>query len=213
MGSCCTTLRVAWMHKPLLRKDLIWLDQTPFRSFYRSRRVLLIDDDPIKCTENPAGTAIHPCSLEDPWNDGSPDELLKVSSYLRALVESGCRSCAEFVLANPFDAFALSQNDDTLPPGKRRRVEEHAQDTKNEGSTYESGELVEGFWPDTSVWLPAIFLSVLDDGQINIQWIDDGSESTLPPQNVRRVDDSVSHETKGHGWQRMESRSTPGNFY
>lgn len=93
----CTHARIKGMQKPLLRKDLFWLKQTRFASFMPDR-VLLIDDDPIKCTRNPPGTAIHPSE----YTGQMDSELLALSRYLENLVNSGCTSVPEYVLANPY---------------------------------------------------------------------------------------------------------------
>jgi len=97
----CTVCRVKGMHKPLLRKDLIKLRQSPVG--YIPGHVLLIDDDPIKCTANPKGTAVHPASFTGNWDD----ELLRLSGYLEALIQSDAVSVPAFVLAQPYDHFEV----------------------------------------------------------------------------------------------------------
>lgn len=93
----CTHTRVKGMQKPLLRKDLFWLKQTRFANFM-PKRVLLIDDDAIKCTKNPPGTAIHPSAFTGQVDD----ELLALSAYLENLASADCTSVSEYVLANPY---------------------------------------------------------------------------------------------------------------
>jgi len=99
--SKCKFCHVPGMHKPLLRKDLIRLRQSPVG--YVQGHVLLIDDDPIKCTANPKGSAVHPASFTGEWDD----ELLKMSAYLEALVNSDAVSVPAFVLAQPYEDFEV----------------------------------------------------------------------------------------------------------
>lgn len=102
--SCCTELWVPEMRKPLLRKDLVWLRDSEFAKHIPDQ-VLLIDDDPIKCTKNPKGTALHPSTWGE---DGNPDgdrELLRITSYIKALVKSASTSAREYVQSNPFEDY------------------------------------------------------------------------------------------------------------
>merc|ERR1712226_1137143 len=92
------------MQKPLLRKDLKWMRELPkkYAMFYPDH-VLLVDDDPLKCKKNPAGTAIHPVSFDEYRSDDR--ELLRMSRYFDALMSSGTTTVPEFVLANPYADF------------------------------------------------------------------------------------------------------------
>mmetsp|Transcript_89440 Transcript_89440/g.251898 ORF Transcript_89440/g.251898 Transcript_89440/m.251898 type:complete len:301 (+) Transcript_89440:101-1003(+) len=197
----CTQLRVPGMSKPLLRKDLVWLSQSPWAD-YAPDRVLLIDDDPIKCTANPMGTAIHPCSFvgtssEDmgAWEVGygsEDSELLRVAAYLEALVESGCATVPEFVLSMPFETFTVepspakwprraSCNDAALAGAgeERRACAEDDEDASGSNS-------IEAYWPEDDTWLPAELVEVLPGGSMRIHW--DGCESVVPSDYVRGLD-------------------------
>lgn len=165
----CTEGWVEGMRKPLYRKDLHWLRDTWWRE-HLPDRVLLVDDDPIKCTSNPEGTAVHPASFTGLDGD---TELLRLSAYLKALASSDCRSAREYVLANPYETF----EEPAPPPRKKRR-------------RMEAGAAVEAWWPDDELpsggeWLPATVVKVLNDGSIDVSWDEDRSESTLPPSYVR----------------------------
>lgn len=104
--SQCTSIDVPGVYKPLLRKDLRQLRAGAFAAFH-PERVLIVDDDPAKCSANPLGTAIHPAAFEGTSGPGSasgaPDrELLALARYLEELVESGCESVRNYVLEFPF---------------------------------------------------------------------------------------------------------------
>lgn len=166
--SWCVQKWVKGMHKPLLRKDLVWLSETEYCNHYAGNRVLLVDDDPIKCTENPEGTAVHPSSFE---GDDADTELLRLASYISALAQSECRSVPEFTLENSYETFEQDEEEDEEEPrGKRAR-------------RFSAGEEVEAFWPDDVSWLPAQVVGTLRDGSIRIFW--DGSESIVPGDYVR----------------------------
>lgn len=98
----CTKCWVPEMRKPLFRKDLAWLHSTPWAS-YMPDRVLLIDDDAIKCTANQEGTAIHPSSFEG-CAEGDV-ELLHLAEYLKTLAETADNSVPAFVTSYTYDAF------------------------------------------------------------------------------------------------------------
>jgi len=98
----CTVRQERHTHKPLFRKDLSRLKQTVYSDFV-PERVLLIDDDPAKCTANPAGTVIHPLTFRGfPEEMERDDELLRLSTYLKGLAESDCPSAREYVLDHPY---------------------------------------------------------------------------------------------------------------
>eukprot|EP00928_Gymnodinium_smaydae_P081649 TRINITY_DN65126_c0_g1_i1.p2 TRINITY_DN65126_c0_g1~~TRINITY_DN65126_c0_g1_i1.p2 ORF type:complete len:333 (-),score=78.10 TRINITY_DN65126_c0_g1_i1:25-1023(-) len=212
----CTKKHRADMHKPLLRKDLKWLDDGQF-SDYLPEHVLLVDDDPIKCTKNPEGTAIHPPTFE-----GGPDEeLLRMARYLEALADSDCASVPEFVLSNPYGDFK--------------------EKTKKDPDPYDaSSSMVEIYVPDLGKWLPQAVKSIqeLKDGSWSIQGLEGAEEAVIVPADCVR--DLGSAEAKGGdreraaakagtaclnhrsvreserlpaGWRRMESKSKPGNYY
>eukprot|EP00927_Polykrikos_kofoidii_P052226 TRINITY_DN45_c2_g1_i1.p1 TRINITY_DN45_c2_g1~~TRINITY_DN45_c2_g1_i1.p1 ORF type:complete len:1126 (+),score=236.17 TRINITY_DN45_c2_g1_i1:70-3447(+) len=52
----------------------------------------------------------------------------------------------------------------------------------------EVGEEVESFWPDDETWLKATVTVVYEDGSFQIAWAEDGSESDVPVDYVRRID-------------------------
>ena len=102
----CTLQRRHGGERPLLRKDLSKLDGTPWGA-YLPDSVLLVDDDPLKCSPNDAGTAVHPVSFRGVGGPGAGQddgELLKLAGYLRALDsrEAGVR---DFVRSNPYHAW------------------------------------------------------------------------------------------------------------
>lgn len=186
--TCCTERVVAGMHKPLLRKDLKWLNQSQWWK-HMPDRVLLVDDDPIKCTQNPQGTAIHPRSFTGADNDADDDELLRLSLYLKALVSSSWRSVREFVLSHPFDAFNAEEEDEP-PTAKRSSNAFDAQEEDEPPAAKRRRKpvmmKVEAYWPDDDAWLPAKIIKVQKDGSYDVSWDEDGSESTVPATYVRQ---------------------------
>uniref|UniRef100_A0A7S0FTN1 Mitochondrial import inner membrane translocase subunit TIM50 n=1 Tax=Pyrodinium bahamense TaxID=73915 RepID=A0A7S0FTN1_9DINO len=200
--SWCTYRRVPGMAKPLLRKDLVWLSSSPWAS-YVPDSVLLVDDDPIKCSENPAGTAIHPSTFTT--SATSDTELLRLAAYLQVLASSECGSVPEFVLARPYDSFQEEEVPPLEPPAKRLRGCGIESGGDSDGSEPVAGlRAVEAFWQDAADWLPARLLQALPDGSGWVRWDEDGSESTVPPDWWR---DPVRR------WRRVESRKKPGVFY
>lgn len=216
----CTEKWVAGMHKPLLRKDLVYLKQSEFNDFF-PHHVLLIDDDPIKCTANPTGTAVHPSAWEGDEKDA---ELRRLGAYLKALVESS-EPAPEFQRRRPFRDFLpqaageeeLQQEDEEQGedrPAKRQRLVS--------SQTFAQGEEVEGFWPDDDSWLAASVLKALNSGDYRIKWAEDGTESIVPPDFLRlkvaarppktalRVGGAKAAPSP---WKRMESKRSPGVYY
>jgi len=51
------------------------------------------------------------------------------------------------------------------------------------------GDAVEGYWPDDDEWLAATVSEEHDDGSFRIVWEADASESDVPANYVRRLDD------------------------
>mmetsp|Transcript_33452 Transcript_33452/g.59496 ORF Transcript_33452/g.59496 Transcript_33452/m.59496 type:complete len:277 (-) Transcript_33452:75-905(-) len=175
--SWCNQSWVEGMRKPLLRKDLVWLNGTDFYSHYAGNRILLVDDDPIKCTENPKGTAVHPLSFE---GDDGDTELLRLGSYLSALAQSGCNSVPDFTLQNPYESF---EQDEEVPAAPRLKRLRSSDSGASWTETFNAGDDVEAFWPDDGSWIPAQVVETLSDGNIRIYW--DGSESIVPADYVR----------------------------
>jgi hypothetical protein len=218
----CTQKTVSGMTKPLLRKDLKWLKGTQWAE-YLPDRVLLIDDDPIKCAKNPPGTAIHPATF-----DGSPDDvLLDMSNYLDEFVASGHVSVSDFVLKKPFETFTAKSASDR----------DYWAVVKDEPVN-----VVEVYQPDLDAWLPqsAKRIEELPDGTVRIH-ADGGSIVEAAWDHVRDlqsdpkdVEDLPQHKiarsVDGHQagrsfkspdaevklpapWQRIESKSRSGLFY
>lgn len=229
--SCTQARPLPGMHKPLLRKDLKWLKQTEFRDNVPNS-VLLIDDDPVKCTENPAGTSIHPSTWAGSWEGSEDTELLKMASYIRAIVggtaDPASPSARAFVQRFPYEDFQLPRGkriapaggDYECPPQKPRQRVAAGGDAEDAAAQFEEGDTVEAYWPDDHVWLPATIRSVLP-GKIRVYWVEDSSESTLPASYVRYPSGGGGHAApvKHAGpkqpspWVRMESRSSPGVYY
>jgi len=215
--SWCTQRRVPGMHKPLLRKDLWWLQQTAYHR-HVPYRVLLIDDDPIKCTENEPGSAVHPCSFEGTANMEEEDvELLRLAEYIRTLVNSGCSKVPEYVLANPFEDFQLPTEGGEAEADLQEEVQEVEGPEAHDG-VYEDGEAdeepekpppakrartsqqedaellepgaaVEAFWPEDESWLSAQVVECLaGSDQVVIVWQEDGSESEVSREYLRRAE-------------------------
>lgn len=216
--SCCTQCHVPGMRKPLFRKDLGWLRRSPM-SQYVPGRVLLIDDDPIKCTENPKGTAVHPSS----WCGSKADpalqdtELLRLAGYIKAILDSNCGTVPEFVMSRPFENFELAGAEiattELVVPAKRLRTDTSS---KGELACLTCGSTVVAFRPDEDVWLSAVVKSVQKDAQVCVVWDQDGTESILPPDHVRRPASDQEQQAKKSSpnpWRRMASRSTAGVFY
>lgn len=200
----CTKTRVRDMKKPVLRKDLVWLKQTRFASFMPNR-VVLIDDDPIKCTSNPRGTAIHPSS----FTGQRDDELLALSRYLENLASSGCASVPEYILANPYVpcgaeleiSDAETEREDSHVEHEQQQAEHWPDDelqsefidndlpsakrARTGNSLFQPGDRVEAYWPDDDTWLPAKVICIQPDGEVQIVWEPDGSESTVPEDYLR----------------------------
>jgi len=221
----CTEKWVPGLHKPLLRKDLHWLRQTAWSS-YLPGHVLLVDDDPIKCTANQRGTALHPTS----WNGERQDwELRRLSAYLKVMTESG-EPVPEFQRRRPFEEFWTEDEEeaqeedgaelaDAERPAKRQRIE----DTQPVHH-FAVGEDVEAFWPDDEQWLPAAVIKVIDDGDYRVAWREDGTESVVPAEFVRRkaalrpppgaLRVGGSKAAAGAStWKRIESTRSPGVYY
>jgi len=167
----CTKLSVRGMSKPLLRKDLEWLESSPF-AFYAPANVLLVDDDPVKCTENPKGTALHPATF-----DGTPDdELWYVAEYLDFLAKSDCATVPEFVKNNPYKRF------------KRALI------TGDAGAN-EDFDVVEVYVEDDDAWCKAKFVEELSKGSVRIEW-DDGSTLDVPADHVRDPENTEGGKKK-----------------
>eukprot|EP00928_Gymnodinium_smaydae_P021619 TRINITY_DN18458_c4_g1_i1.p1 TRINITY_DN18458_c4_g1~~TRINITY_DN18458_c4_g1_i1.p1 ORF type:complete len:469 (+),score=72.60 TRINITY_DN18458_c4_g1_i1:104-1408(+) len=85
------------------------------------------------------------------------------------------------------DGMLVSQQDQ---PTEESCAEEHG----NERVPHESalqideshiGHMVEVYWTDGDCWLPASLTEMLDDGRMQVEWTDDSSMSTVPPDYVR----------------------------
>lgn len=222
--TCCTQRWVQGMRKPLLRKDLVWLTESHWKRNVPDR-VVLIDDDPIKCTENPKGTAIHPSTWAAVEDQGD-DELLRLAAYLKELVASGSSSVRDFVNSTAFEEFTLpgANGASTAPSAKRRRKDcsSWSEDEEEAESTpsFEVGEEVDAYWPDDGSWLLAKVREVSEDGSLTVIWKEDGSESDVPPSYARRRLQQQEKKPalapakkKQLEWQRMESRRAKGVFY
>lgn len=170
----CHECWVEGMKKPLLRKDLVWLGQTEWHDHYWGNRILLVDDDPIKCTENEEGCAVHPLTWEGDMDD---TELQRLGSYISALAQSDCTSVPEFTLQYPYENYSGAPA--TPPRAKRARTNTSAASVEY----YSAGEDVEAYWPDDGTWLPAKIVATERDGSVRIHW--DGSESIVPAEYVR----------------------------
>jgi len=200
----CTQTRIKGMKKPLLRKDLVWLKQTWFAGFMPNR-VLLIDDDPIKCTQNPPGTAIHPSS----FTGQRDDELLALSAYLEDLANSGCASVPEYILANPYipcgGELEISDADSAREDSHVEQEQEEAEQWPDDemhsefidshlpsakrartgNSLFQPGDSVEAYWPDDDTWCKAQVICIQSDGDVQIMWEPDGLGSTVPEDYLR----------------------------
>lgn len=219
----CTQKWVPTMRKPLLRKDLKWLakgDGTPWGAHVPDR-VILIDDDPVKCTENPEGTAIHPSTWAGSKEGKYDTELKRLSEYLKELAvataDPANRSVREYIRRHPFAEF---QVESTRTSGNDEEEEEETGDANawaNDADCEEMGEVeddpwydvgdeVEAWWPDEESWLSATVLGV-EDSSIKVQWAADHSESDLPYDYVQK------RAPRQSPWKRVESRNTPGAFY
>uniref|UniRef100_A0A7S4PTS8 Mitochondrial import inner membrane translocase subunit TIM50 n=1 Tax=Alexandrium monilatum TaxID=311494 RepID=A0A7S4PTS8_9DINO len=202
----CTHCRVPGMHKPLLRKDLSRLRSTPWAS-YAPDHLLLVDDDPIKCTQNPAGTAVHPSSFTGASESDS--ELLRLAAYVQALASSSCGSVRQFVKSHPYDSF--HEELPVEPPCKRLRADVGGESAA--APSFASWEAVEAFSEEFDEWYPASVVQLLEDGSVHIRW-DGGDESTdsvLPPESVRAAREQPAEGAQP--WRRVESRTRAGVYY
>mmetsp|Transcript_86449 Transcript_86449/g.242022 ORF Transcript_86449/g.242022 Transcript_86449/m.242022 type:complete len:357 (-) Transcript_86449:48-1118(-) len=203
--SCCTQKWVPQLHKPLLRKDLMWLRQTAWAACVPDF-VLLVDDDPIKCTENPKGTAVHPSSFKKGEDDASWEtvlaedtELLRLAAYVKAIVASGTPSPRRYVLQHPFEAFELEESEKVSAAV--------AADEAAVQLPLKIGDAVEAYWPDEDRWHRATVTKVLrSSGLVSISWDEDGSESDVTREYIRVP-------RPRNPWVRMSSRSKPGCYY
>lgn len=171
----CTRTFVKGIKKPVFRKDLQNLKWSDWYEHFPDN-VLLIDDDPIKCTTNPVGTAIHPKTYTGAEEDDS--ELLSIASYLRALVASEC-TAKDFVLSHPYETcedMPLSE-EPIMPKRKLCKLSGDADPV----------DLIEAYWPDEDTWLPATLVRTLANGDMMITWDEDGSTSTVPSDYIRHV--------------------------
>jgi len=229
--TCCTQKWVPGMHKPLFRKDLHWLGRTALRA-HVPNHVLLVDDDPIKCTHNTPGTAVHPSTFElANWEND--DELLKLVAYLEQLVASR-RTVPEFVKTHDFSAFTLQRQDPgekedekaargESPHAKRRRCEQPGVAGQ---ASFRRGAEVEAWWPDDEEWLAATVVEepAAGEDEVTIMWAEDGSESAVPLEylRIRKKGGSSTGRNGAHqaqraatscSWQRIASRSNPTMSY
>lgn len=239
---CCTEKHVPGMHKPLLRKDMVRLQSTPFAAHVQGK-ILLVDDDAAKCVMNPANTAIHPQSFEGRSANAQDCELLRLSAYIKALVASGCRSVPEFVRAKPLDSFwpeelgevgQYEEEEDEFsapaapaapPPAKRARLVPAGRaeaPAVAPSAGLAKGAAVEAYWPEDGSWLPATVRQLRNDGQVDVDWVEEDSMSTMPrdhvrlrrfqpqpPQNAPRFQQPQQQQQ----WERRTTRIGAGNVY
>lgn len=231
----CTKKEVAGMRKPLLRKDLVWLAGTEWAA-YQPDHVLLIDDDPIKCTKNPKHTAVHPSSFDGV--DDKDEELLWLAEYIEALVRSDCPTVPQFVSSNPYHLFDMNA-------AKKER-------TYLEAVGDEDVNMIEVFMKDLGQWVShsAKDIQELPSGKVRIE-LRDGKELVVAAKYVRDVEEAEEPEAKKRkndlalnkssslkvvslggnaegdgakagdtgpsrlpaGWKLMRSRSDPGQTY
>mmetsp|Transcript_40014 Transcript_40014/g.89727 ORF Transcript_40014/g.89727 Transcript_40014/m.89727 type:complete len:284 (-) Transcript_40014:107-958(-) len=178
--SWCTESWRRDMVKPLLSKELIKLAETEWGE-YLPDRVLLIDDDEIKCRSNEECTAIHPTTFEgfeEGW-ESDDLELLYLASYLENLCASG-RSVQEFVCNTPYGS---SLDDAGIEPPAKRRATYRSEDPAANARR----RTIEAYWPSTDEWLPATVVQELKSGSLRIHWEEDGSESVIPYDYAREV--------------------------
>ena len=97
-GKCSEFLGGEW-GKPFIRKELSKLEDTSW-ALYVPDRVLLIDDEPMRCSFNHPGTAVHPITC---IADHSGTELRRLARYLKEFVGSDYEAIRDFVLLNPFN--------------------------------------------------------------------------------------------------------------
>ena len=114
---CCTPQHRGEGLRPVLRKDLSKLEGTPW-GVYLPDSVLLVDDDPLKCSANEQGTAVCPKTfrgtggLTAARDDG---ELLKLAGYIRAL-SSNAGGVRSFVRSNPYHGWTEEPAGTDGPP-------------------------------------------------------------------------------------------------
>mmetsp|Transcript_47859 Transcript_47859/g.113726 ORF Transcript_47859/g.113726 Transcript_47859/m.113726 type:complete len:311 (+) Transcript_47859:116-1048(+) len=185
----CTESWPADMAKPLLSKELSKLSDTEWSDFLPDR-VLLIDDDPVKCTCNDEFTAVHPSSFQglydDAWEQVDDSELLQLASYLESLADSG-RSVQDFLCDNPYSDFRDEGLADYSHQSKRRRVDRSEAAKSSSSAQPAAVRDVEAYWPSSKEWLPARVVQEMNDGSFRIHWQEDGSESVVPWDYVREV--------------------------
>mmetsp|Transcript_37356 Transcript_37356/g.115181 ORF Transcript_37356/g.115181 Transcript_37356/m.115181 type:complete len:746 (-) Transcript_37356:60-2297(-) len=58
------------------------------------------------------------------------------------------------------------------------------------GEALAAGDGVEGYWPDDDAWLPATIQVEHEDGTLTITWDQDGSQSDVPADYVRKAADA-----------------------
>lgn len=207
----CTQCRVAGMHKPLLRKDLARLRNTPWAG-YAPDHLLLVDDDPIKCTQNPAGTAVHPSSFTGVADGDS--ELLRLAAYIEVIAACSTNSVRQFVLSQPYEAFQEDEPAEEAPvepPAKRFRPV-GKQPRSHAAEACADFGAVEVFSEEWDFWFPAKVLEAFSDGSMRICWEgDETADYIVPPEAVRATQPEPEGGDKP--WVRVESRTQPGAYY
>jgi len=187
----CTQKTVKTMKKPLMRKDLIWVKKSRYGEFF-PENTLLIDDAPIKCTENPKGTAVHPTE----WvGDPSDKELRTLAAYLDKLGNSACRSSRKYVLENAYI------------PGK---VPEAKRPASNSAELAAKRHRAEDSAPPRAPTTPPAMRrnTVAHSGWRRI-------ESRSSPGVYYYFNDNTKESSvePPSPWEKIESRSSPGVFY
>lgn len=75
-------------------------------------------------------------------------------------------------------------------PAKRQNADKFDYQAVQQFGERSVGDLVEAFWPEDDVWLPAILLAV-HSSRCRISWASDASESSIPRHYVRTLTDIV----------------------
>merc|ERR1712137_374466 len=146
--------------------------------------------------------------------------LLRLTEYLKKMVESDCESTREYILANPYKQFPQRVRPDT--GSDNSEGDEHANADGEHASAdddyenrckptppFEIGSVIDAFWPDEETWLLATVKELVNE-KLKIVWHEDGSESLVPLGYVRV---HTAGKATLSAWCRMSSRSKEGQYY
>lgn len=101
---------------------------------------------------------------------------------------------------------ALEGGDDDEEDGEASNGNSLEATPQGAGSGFSVGDLAECYWPEDDAWLPATVERVLATGDFIVSWSEDGSESEVPADYLRRPPGSSPQQRR---WQRAAQPEPP----